>query len=175
VRVGVAQRVDSRAALSELTGRLLTTSSFEDLPQQVANPSGRAVPAASTAGSPCPRNGHVIKVTSADALARLLDEQQDEPHNACLQAMRTGTAVLTDDQPKETRRPAYPARVIAHGIRSVPSTPPLIGGRPDRAGEPVRRGGARVRRGINHRGNATHPAGRGHRDRGVAAPQRGQP
>jgi len=83
--------------------------------------------------------------------------------------MRTGTAVLTDDQPKETRRPAYPARVIAHGIRSVPSTPPLIGGRPDRAGEPVRRGGARVRRGINHRGNATHRAGRGHRDRGVAA------
>ena len=50
VRVGVAQRVDSRAALSELTGRLLTTSSFEDLPQQVANPSGRAVPAASTRG-----------------------------------------------------------------------------------------------------------------------------
>jgi len=59
----------------------------------------------------------VIKVTSADALARLLDEQQDEPHNACLQAMRTGTAVLTDD-PTEGDPPAgYPARVIAHGIR----------------------------------------------------------
>ena len=113
----------------------------------------------------------MIKVTSADALARLLDEQQDEPHDACLQAMRTGTAVLTDDLPEGDP----PARVIAHGIRSVPSTPPLIGGRPDRAGEPVRRGGARVRRGINHRGNATHRAGRGHRDRGVAALRRSQP
>ena len=107
----------------------------------------------------------MIKVTSADALARLLDEQQDEPHDACLQAMRTGTAVLTDDLPEGDP----PARVIAHGIRSVPSTPLLIGSRPDRAGEPVRRGGVRVRRGINHRGNATHRAGRGHRDRGVAA------
>ena len=36
----------------------------------------------------------MITVASADALARLLDEQQhDEPHDACLQAMRTGTAV----------------------------------------------------------------------------------
>ena len=35
----------------------------------------------------------MITVASADAWARLLDEQQDEPHNACLQAMRTGTAV----------------------------------------------------------------------------------
>jgi hypothetical protein len=113
----------------------------------------------------------VIKVTSADALARLLDEQQDEPHDACLQAMRTGTAVLTDDLPEGDP----PARVIAHGIRSVPSTPLLIGSRPDRAGEPVRRGGDAFDADSTHRGNATHRAGRGHRDRGVAALRRGQP
>jgi len=50
VRVVAVQRVDSHAALSELTGRLLITSSFEDLLQRVADPSGRAVPPASTCG-----------------------------------------------------------------------------------------------------------------------------
>jgi len=119
------------AALSELTGLLLTTSSFEDLLQRVADLSGRAVPAASTCGITLSENGHVITVASADALARMLDEQQYELHDGpCLQAMRTGTAVLSDDLTVETRWPGYPARAVAHGIRSVLSIPLLIGGRP---------------------------------------------
>ena len=69
-------------------------------------------------------------MASADVLARLLDEQQYELDDGpCLQAMRTGTAVLADDLTVETRWDGYPARAIAHGIRSVLSTPLLIGGR----------------------------------------------
>jgi GAF domain-containing protein len=119
------------AALSELTGLLLSTSSFEDLLQRVAGLAGRAVPAAATCGITLAENGHVITVASADALARLLDEQQYELHDGpCLQALSTGTVVLADDLTVETRWPGYPARAVAHGIRSVLSTPLLIGGRP---------------------------------------------
>ena len=72
----------------------------------------------------------MITVASADALARLLDEQQYELDDGpCLQAMRTGAAVFTDDLSVETRWDGYPARAVAHGIRSVLSTPLLIGGR----------------------------------------------
>ena len=119
------------AALSELAGLLLSTSSFEDLMQRVADLSGRAVPAASTCGITLSENGHVITVASADALARLLDEQQYELDDGpCLEAMRTGTVVIADDLTSETRWDGYPARAVAHGVRSVLSSPLLVDGPP---------------------------------------------
>ncbi|HEY5877982.1 MAG TPA: hypothetical protein VIU11_03670 [Nakamurella sp.] len=45
----------TQAALTELAGLLMATSSFEDLLQAVADLAGRAVPAASTCGIPWPR------------------------------------------------------------------------------------------------------------------------
>ena len=91
----------------------------------------------------------MITTASADALARLLDEEHYELSRRVPPAGDEHRNRGADDDPTEGDPPArVPGRAIAHGIRSAPSTPPLIGGRPDRAGEPVRRGGERVRRGI---------------------------
>jgi len=119
------------AALTELAGLLMATSSFEDLMQSIADLSGRAVPAASTCGITLSENGHVITVASADPLARLLDEQQYEVEDGpCLQALRTGQVVLSDDLSRETRWDGYPAMAVAQGVRSVYSSPLQVGKRP---------------------------------------------
>jgi GAF domain-containing protein len=121
----------TQAALSELAGLLMATSTFEELMASVADLSGRTVPAASTCGITLSESGHVITVASADSLARLLDEQQYELHTGpCLEAIRTGEVVLCDDLSTETRWNGYPARAIAHGVRSVLSTPLLVSERP---------------------------------------------
>ena len=119
------------AALTELAGLLMATSSFEDLMQSIADLSGRAVPAASTCGITLSENGHVITVASADPLARLLDEQQYEVEDGpCLQALRTGQVVLSDDLSTETRWDGYPAMAVAYGARSVYSSPLVVGEKP---------------------------------------------
>lgn len=108
----------------------MSSSSFEDLMQSVADFSGRAVPAAATCGITLSEGGHVITVASANALARLLDEQQYELDTGpCLQAMRTGLVVSADDMSVETRWDGYPALAVVHGVRSVLSTPLLVGER----------------------------------------------
>ena len=119
------------AALTELAGLLMWTTSFEDLMQSVANLAGRAVPAASTCGITLSENGHVITVASADALARLLDEQQYELDTGpCLEALRTARVVTADDLSTETRWDGYPALAVAHGVRSVLSSPLLVNEQP---------------------------------------------
>jgi len=119
------------AALAELAGLLMSTTSFEDLMQSVADLAGRAVPAASTCGITLSENGHVITVASADALARLLDEQQYELDTGpCLEALRTARVVTADDLSTETRWDGYPALAVAHGVRSVLSSPLLVNERP---------------------------------------------
>jgi GAF domain-containing protein len=117
----------TQEALTELAGLLMATSSFEDLMQAVADLAGRAVPAASTCGITLAQDGHVITVASADALARLLDEQQYEVQDGpCLQAIRTAKVVLADDLTTESRWDGYPAMAVAHGMRAVLSTPLLV-------------------------------------------------
>ena len=121
----------TEAALTELAGLLMSSSSFEHLMQSVADLSGRAVPAAVTCGITLSECGHVITVASSDSLAKLLDEQQYElDAGPCLQALRTGTVVLADDLSVETRWTGYPALALAHGVRSVLSSPLLAGDRP---------------------------------------------
>jgi GAF domain-containing protein len=117
----------TQAALTELAGLLIATSSFEDLMQAVADLAGRAVPAAATCGITMSQDGHVITVASADPLARLLDEQQYEVQDGpCLEAIRTARVVLADDLSAETRWDGYPAMAVAHGVRSVLSSPLLV-------------------------------------------------
>ena len=119
----------TQAALTELAGLLMATSSFEDLLQAVADLAGRAVPAAATCGITLSEDGHVITVASADALARLLDEQQYELDDGpCLQALRTATIVHTDDLTTEARWDGYPGLAVVHGVRSVLSSPLLVNG-----------------------------------------------
>jgi GAF domain-containing protein len=119
------------ATLSELAVLLMATSSFEDLMQAVADLAARAVPAASTCGITLAENGHVVTVASADGLARLLDEQQYELDiGPCLEAIRSGRMVQCDDLTTESRWNGYPARAVAHGVRSVHSSPLFVADRP---------------------------------------------
>ena len=121
----------TQAALTELAGLLMATSSFEDLMQAVAEMAGRAVLAASTCGITLAEGGHVISVASADALARQLDEQQYEVQDGpCLEAIRTARVVLADDLTAETRWDRYPAMAVAHGVRAVLSSPMLVNDAP---------------------------------------------
>jgi GAF domain-containing protein len=119
------------AALTELAGLLMSTTSFENLMQAVADLAGRAVPAASTCGITLSENGHVVTVASADAMARLLDEQQYELDTGpCLEALRTARVIIADDLISENRWDGYPALAVAHGVRSVLSSPLLVNGHP---------------------------------------------
>src|SRR5690349_7810429 len=121
----------NQAALTELAGLLMATSSFEELMQAVADLAGRTVPAAATCGITLSQDGHVITVASADALARLLDEQQYEVLDGpCLEAIRTARVVVSDDLSVEKRWDGYPAMAVVHGVRSVLSSPLMVGSSP---------------------------------------------
>lgn len=121
----------NQAALTELAGLLMATSSFEDLMQAVADLAGRAVPAAATCGITLSEDGHVITVASADALARLLDEQQYQVLDGpCLEAIRTARVVVSDDLSVDPRWDGYPAMAVVHGVRAVLSSPLMVGSSP---------------------------------------------
>ena len=129
VRVSEPSNGLNQAALSELAGLLIATNSFEELMQQVADLSARVVPAAATCGITLAQDGHVITVASADALARLLDEQQYQlDQGPCLEALNTAEVVACDDLTRETRWNGYPPRALAHGVQAVYSSPLLVGG-----------------------------------------------
>lgn len=119
----------TQAALSELAGLLMATESFEELMQRIADLAARVVPAAATCGITLAQDGHVVTVASADALARLLDEQQYElDQGPCLEALSTGVVVSSEDLSRDTRWNGYPPRALAHGVRAVYSSPLLVNG-----------------------------------------------
>ena len=115
------------AALSELSGLLLGTDSFDELMQQIAELAARTIPAAATCAITMAVDGRVYTVASADALGRLLDEHQyhldDGP---CLQALRTGLIVSSPDLSREDRWNGYPTRALAHGVSAVYSSPLIV-------------------------------------------------
>jgi GAF domain-containing protein len=116
-------------ALSELAGLLLSTTTFEDLVQGVAELTVHIIDAAATCGITLSQDGRVITVGSADALAVELDEQQYENHTGpCLEALKSAEVVEAVDLATETRWGIYPAVAMGHGIRSVLSTPLIVNG-----------------------------------------------
>jgi GAF domain-containing protein len=116
-------------ALAELAALLLGAESVEDLTQQIARLATRTVPGADTCAITLSVAGRTLTVGSADALGRLLDEQQyDVDEGPCLQAIRTEEVVTVDDLSTETRWDGYPARALAHGIAAVYSSPLMVGG-----------------------------------------------
>jgi hypothetical protein len=156
------------SALPELAGLLLSTDSFEDLVQRVAELSVRTIGPATTCGITLAQDGRVITVSSADALASQLDEQQYEHHaGPCLEALKTGEVVESVDLAEEDRWGVYPSVAIGHGIRSVLSTPLIVNGdtvgvlnlyardaRVRRRGPPTRRAAGRASDDRGHRGAA---------------------
>ena len=120
-----------RVALSELAGLLLSTESFEDLVQGVAELAIRAVEPAATCGITLSQDGRVLTVASADALAKQLDEQQYERQEGpCLQALTSGEVVDAPDLAQEDRWADYPTIAMSQGILAVLSVPMPVGGKP---------------------------------------------
>lgn len=118
-------------ALSELAGLLLSTQSFEELLQGVAELSVQVVEGAATCGITLAQDGRVLTVGSADELAALLDEQQYEHEEGpCLQALDTAQVVHAVDLADEDRWQDYPLLAMSHGIRSILSTPLLVDEKP---------------------------------------------
>jgi GAF domain-containing protein len=118
-------------ALSELAGLLLSTESFEELLQGVAELSVRVIEPAVTCGITLAQDGRVFTVASADALACQLDEQQYEHDmGPCLQSLSSGEVVVAADLAAEDRWEAYPAIAMAHGILAILSTPLIVKGKP---------------------------------------------
>ncbi|MGH3896958.1 MAG: GAF and ANTAR domain-containing protein [Pseudonocardiaceae bacterium] len=119
------------AALSELAGLLLSTESFEELIQGVAELSVRVIEPVATCGITLAQDDRVFTVASADALAEQLDEQQYEYETGpCLQALASGEVVEAVDLATEDRWNGYPTIAMAHGILAVLSTPLIVDGKP---------------------------------------------
>jgi GAF domain-containing protein len=119
------------AALSELAGLLLSTESFEQLLQGVAELSVRVIEPAATCGITLVHDDRVVTIASADALARQLDEQQYEHElGPCLQSLASGEVVEAVDLATEERWDGYPTVAMAHGILAILSTPLIVEGKP---------------------------------------------
>jgi GAF domain-containing protein len=119
------------AALSELAGLLLSTESFEELLQGVAELSVRVIEPVATCGITLAQDDRVITAASADALACQLDEQQYEHDTGpCLQSLASGEVVEAVDLATENRWGAYPTIAMAHGILAILSTPLIVDGKP---------------------------------------------
>jgi GAF domain-containing protein len=122
---------DTASAISELAGLLMSTDSFEQLLQGLAELSVRAVGGARTCGITLAQDGRVLTVASADALATLLDvKQYEHDEGPCLQALHTGEIVDAPDLTDEDRWHGYPLIAIWHGIRAVLSTPLMVADKP---------------------------------------------
>jgi GAF domain-containing protein len=119
------------AALSELAGLLLSTDSFEELLQGVAELSVRAIEPVATCGITLAQDNRAITAASSDALARQLDEQQYEHDTGpCLQSLAGAEVVEAVDLAAENRWGPYPTLAMAHGILSILSTPLIVDGKP---------------------------------------------
>lgn len=119
------------AALSELAGLLLSTNSFEELLQGVAELSVRVIEPVATCGITLAQDDRVITAASADALASELDEEQYEHDSGpCLQSLACGEVVEAVDLAVEERWDGYPAVAMARGILSILSTPLIVKGKP---------------------------------------------
>jgi GAF domain-containing protein len=119
------------AALSELAGLLLSTDSFEELLQGVAELSVRTIEPVATCGITLAYNDRVITAASSDALARQLDEQQYEHDmGPCLQSLASAEVVESVDLAAENRWGPYPSIAMVHGILSILSTPLIVDGKP---------------------------------------------
>jgi GAF domain-containing protein len=119
------------AALSELAGLLLSTDSFEQLLQGVAELSVKTIKPVETCGITLAQEDRVITAASADALARQLDEQQYKRESGpCLEALVTGEVVEAEDLATEKRWNGYPAVAMTHGILAILSTPLIVDDKP---------------------------------------------
>ncbi|MEU8398353.1 GAF and ANTAR domain-containing protein [Nonomuraea sp. NPDC048892] len=112
--------------LHELAGVLLATSPIDAALNELAVAASRITPGAPMAGVTLRLEGRVSTVASSEAHALRVDEIQYDngpDGGPCLQAIDTGQIVIAGDLATEPRWGAYPAHLLAHGLRSVFSHP----------------------------------------------------
>lgn len=110
---------------------LLSTESFTELVQEVAELAVRTVEPAVTCGITLAQQGRVFTVAAADELASQLDEQQYELDTGpCLQALASGEVVDAPDLSVESRWGGYPTIAMGHGILGVHSVLLIVEGKP---------------------------------------------
>ncbi|MEV0251315.1 GAF and ANTAR domain-containing protein [Nocardia sp. NPDC050712] len=131
------ERDDEKAAyelvsgMSELTALLLSTSDIEAALRDLATVASRMLPGRPMAGVSLKRAADTVTVGSTGAEASRVDEIQFQQRTGpCLEAMHTAEPVSVPDVARERRWGDYPARVMAHGIRSIYSQPLLADGEP---------------------------------------------
>src|SRR5438105_14295197 len=104
-------------ALSELAGLLLSTQSFTELVQEVAELAVRIVEPVVTCGVTLSEQGRVFTVAAADELASQLDEQKYELDTGpCLESLASGQVIDGPDLRAEDRWGDYPTTAMGFGI-----------------------------------------------------------
>ncbi|MEU8900946.1 GAF and ANTAR domain-containing protein [Nocardia sp. NPDC048505] len=117
--------------MSELTALLLSTSDIESALRQLATVASRMLPGKPMAGVSLKRADDTVTVGATGAEASRVDELQYQQRTGpCLEAMHTAEPVSVPDVARENRWGDYPARVMAHGIRSIYAQPLLADGKP---------------------------------------------
>src|SRR5579875_1696187 len=120
---------DIAASITELQDLLLSTSSLEELLQEMTVLAARSVASGLSCGLTLQLNDRPRTVVNSDIRAAQVDEAQYERgQGPCLHAMRTGQLVRIDDTSGEQRWGGFAARAMAHGVRSSLSLPLLADG-----------------------------------------------
>jgi GAF domain-containing protein len=116
-------------ALSELVGVLLSTSSVNEVLDQLAKLAASLVSPPAPVGVTLRREHGPFTVATTDTLAALVDEvQYGKDEGPCLETLRTGAVTTVEDLAVETRWPQYRPHALAHGVRSSLSLPLQVDG-----------------------------------------------
>ena len=115
-------------SLAELSTFLVSDHSIADTLTRVAVLAVEAVPPAMFAGITMMVDGRVTTQTFTDPTCPEIDQAQyDSGHGPCLDAFRTGSAVVVESLEHDDRYPEFAAAAMAHGVRSTLSLPLLSG------------------------------------------------
>ena len=116
-------------ALTELFDLMVATPSMGTFLDDLARLAATVLTPPASCGITLAQDHLPLTVASSDPLAAHVDEvQYGEDQGPCLQAMRTGTAVLVEDLSTERRWGAYPAHALTYGIHSSLSLPLTVNG-----------------------------------------------
>lgn len=114
-------------AAQELAALLLSTESFDDLLQGVADLTVRTMAGAVTASVTLAEHGHPITRATSDPLARHLDEYEYEYEaGPCLDALRDGQIHEAVDMRTEQRWGAFPTVALSHGVLASLAVPLVV-------------------------------------------------
>jgi GAF domain-containing protein len=120
---------DLAAALSELTGLMLSTPSLQELLDEMAVAAASVTSPRAACGVTLRSEDRTWTVASSDALASNVDEvQYGTDQGPCLQTLRSGDVVDVPDLAAETRWGEYRAHALGYGVRSSLSLPLAVDG-----------------------------------------------